>query len=98
MERCRPVDALVGQLCAQPRKFLHALFERGGKALLLFVELVYDRGASPLQLVVEIAILVDDGLGDFVQAAVGNAELHRIADGAADEPAQDIALVGRWTA
>ena len=42
---------------------------------------------------VDVAILVDDDLGDLRRGAFGHADLHAVAHGAADEAAQHVALI-----
>ena len=45
------------------------------------------------QLGVDVAILVDDDLGQLRRGAFGHADLHAVAHGAADEAAQHVALI-----
>ena len=75
-------------------KFLLALPERAGKAALLQLQLLQHEGAVAGQLGIHVLVLVDDHLGHLGGEALGHAQLHAVAHGAADQAAEDIALVG----
>ena len=70
-----------------------ALLQRALEALLLQLELLQDEPSMALQLRIVVLVLVDDDLCDLAGEALGHAQLHAVAHGAADQAAQHVALV-----
>jgi len=63
------------------------------EAQFFFRQLVKNLCAVDAEFLIELAVLIDDRFGYLRQAALGNAKLHRKADCAANQAAEDVALV-----
>ena len=89
----KPVDAAIRKTPLNAFKFTDAVFERLLEALFLAGKLRHDLIPVCGELRIEIPILGDDGLRNMLEAVLGHAKLHCIADRPADQPAQNIALI-----
>ena len=97
VERLAAADDLVldvrRELLNQLVELLDAVFERLAELLLFAVQFREDELLLFLQFGIEGAVFVDDDLRDLGDERFRDAELAGFADGAADQTAQDVALV-----
>ena len=93
VESAFTVDAAVLHPLSQLLKFAVALLQGLGETGLLQRQLIQHEGLVALQLGVHVLILLNDDLGDLTGETFGHPDLHAVADGAADQAAQYIALI-----
>ena len=93
MERGNAVDNAVREIVLDSLEFLCALTEGALELLFLGVELGGYASAVIFKLGIDGAVGLDHRLRNAGKAHLGHAELHRVAERAADYAAQDIALI-----
>ena len=93
MEGCYPINAAVFHAALHPVKFLYAVLQRALETNLLAGKLFHNFIPGLGKLRIHGPIALHHSGGHILHAVLRHAKLHGVADGPADQPAQNIALI-----